>query len=309
MAELPGLAGDLLGVALRPDRSHRVAPPRLDGEELDRTSSPSARRAADVPFAREDRLVERERVSPARARRRRRSDRPPSRRAARSPGDELLDLHVPDDPVPRHRGRPVRPEPRAGRARASLDTSCQMPIAALEDEDVEKERVAPVAENEGQRPQRREDPVEDVGKTLARTMLAIDRLVVAGSTGPRSSISRAASASERPWSDRLAGGGTRVSVTSATLARPEAAHAAERPARPAATRLERRDSAAVTAAQPRAAAPKGQAASWRPEPRPSAASRVAACGPLTRPPREPRPSASAAPLPGCGPHGPRCVTP
>ena len=66
-------------------------------------------------------------------------------------------------------------------------------------------------------------------KTFARTMLAIDRLVVAGSTGPRSSISRAASASERPWSDRLAGGGTRVSVTSATLARPEAAHAADRP--------------------------------------------------------------------------------
>src|SRR5262245_60214124 len=89
-------------------------------------------------------------------------------------------------------------------------------------------------------------------KTFARTMLAIDRLVVAGSTGPRSSISRAASASERPWSDRLAGGGTRVSVTSATLAR---ARHATRPVRAAAVTGERREAARSHARAGAAAAP------------------------------------------------------
>ena len=56
-------------------------------------------------------------------------------------------------------------------------------------------------------------------RTFARTMLASDRLVGVGSTSPRSAISRAASASVSPSSDRRAEGNTRVSVIVPTLPR------------------------------------------------------------------------------------------
>jgi hypothetical protein len=120
---------------------------------------------------------------------------------ARLHGDEVADddlagRHLMRLPVADGR-RPRRDQQREAIERPLGSDLLDDPDAGVGEQRPEEQRVAPVAEHERENAEHRQDQVNSV-KTLARTMLAYERLLCASRTPPAASSRCCASASVSP---------------------------------------------------------------------------------------------------------------